>query len=100
MAKDSVDLSKRIPVINEEYFWRIDINKKVIIRKKKGINKEIELDRYGSLVWHKIDGKKTVGEIAGEIMKELGEEKTLACKRAEMFFKMLRKHELICYKKG
>lgn len=108
MAEDYFDL---IPVINEENTWSVDINNNVIISaKKKGIvnkiaikyfkkpeKREIELDGYGSIVWRKINGKKSIHEIVEEIIRELGEEREFARQRAAMFFEMLRFRELILF---
>lgn len=102
-----------VPVINEENTWKTDENNIVIITKekssilskilyckKKKEKREIELDRYGSFVWKKIDGKKTISEIINEIIDEMGEEKETACKRATIFFEMLRVHRLINFIKN
>lgn len=106
MTRDYFDL---IPVIKEEHSWKIDLNKNVVIHMNtQGIlsriaanvfrrpeEQEIELDGYGSLVWQKINGTRTIGEIVEELMEELGEEATLARRRAAMFMEMLRVHGLI-----
>lgn len=102
-----------VPVINEENTWKTDENNIVIITKEKSSilskilyckktkeKREIELDRYGSFVWKKIDGKKTISEIINEIIDEMGEEKETACKRATIFFEMLRVHRLINFIKN
>lgn len=105
MVKDYLLL---VPVINDENTWKTDENNIVIITKEKNsifrkilpVNntkekKEIELDSYGSFVWKKINGKKTISDIIDEIVSEMGEEKETACKRATIFFEMLRVHRLI-----
>lgn len=110
MVKDYLLL---VPVINDENTWKIDENNIVIITKEKNSifnkilsnknkkeKKEIELDSYGSFVWQKINGKKTILDIVNEIIKEMGEEKETACKRATIFFEMLRVHRLINFIKN
>ena len=106
MVKDYLEL---VPVINNENTWMIDENNIVVITKEnngmfrkimskyKNIKdkKEIELDSYGSFVWKKINGEKTICDIVNEIVAEMGEEKETACKRAAIFFEMLRVHRLI-----
>lgn len=102
-----------IPIINEENSWEFDeCNRVLIIVKNKGFinslairffgkpeNKEIELDRYGSFVWQRIDGINSIQGIINEIIETFGEERILATKRAVMFFEMLRLNRLIRYKK-
>ncbi len=102
-----------IPVINEDNSWDFDEANKVIIKiKNKGImnslairylnkpeNKEIELDRYGSFVWQRIDGCKTIEGIIEDIVETFEEERILATKRTVMFFEMLRVNHLINFKK-
>lgn len=105
MVKDYLFL---VPVINNENTWKTDENNIVVIMKEKNSifekiffknktreKKEIELDSYGSFVWRKINGKKTISEIIDEIVNEMGEEKETASKRATIFFEMLRVHRLI-----
>lgn len=65
------------------------------VQKKEVNEKEIELDNYGSIVWQKINGKKKIEDIINEVIQEMGEEKDTACKRAVVFFEMLRVHKLI-----
>ncbi|MBQ3584679.1 MAG: PqqD family protein [Lachnospiraceae bacterium] len=110
MVKNYFDL---IPIINMENTWEINEQNVVVIQvQKKGfLNRmavrffnrsdkvEIELDGYGSFVWQKINGQKSISEIVEEISKELGEEIELAAKRAAMFFEMLRMHRLIQFLK-
>lgn len=118
MVKDYLEL---IPIINDENTWIINEHNIVIITKEKegafkewikknllknrkedekNIQKrEIELDNYGSLVWQKINGKKNIQDIVDEVVIEMGEEKDTACKRATIFFEMLRVHRLINFLK-
>lgn len=102
-----------IPIINEDNSWTFDeCNRVLIIVKNKGFfnsmairflgkseNKEIELDRYGSFVWQRIDGTTSIQEIVNDIIDTFGEERILATKRAVMFFEMLRLNRLIRYQK-
>ena len=105
MVKDYLFL---VPVINNENIWKTDENnivvitkeknsifRKILLRKKTKEKKEIELDSYGSFVWRKINGEKTISEIIDEIVNEMGGEKETASKRATIFFEMLRVHRLI-----
>lgn len=98
-----------VPVIKSENTWSLNEHNVVIINKKrtgifgriaikifgKSEDVEIELDFYGSLVWQKINGRKTICDIIDEVIRELGEERELAKKRAMVFFDMLRTNGLI-----
>lgn len=106
MVRNYFDL---VPIINKENTWIINednivvikadykgiVNKFAIKYLKKPKIREIELDGYGSFVWQKINGTRTIFDIINAISEELGEEKELAEKRAAMFFEMLRVHRLI-----
>lgn len=109
MLKESyLDL---IPVIRNDHSWITDDEGRVVIStKRKGFahkmgfkdsgkmkQEELALDEYGSIVWRKINGQKSIRDIAEEIVKELGEEREFAKKRAAMFFKMLKMQGLILY---
>lgn len=103
-----------IPVINEKYLWELTKENFVVIyMDNKGIfNKvaqkildkpktsEVELDGYGSYVWQKIDGLKSIYDIAQDIIKDYGDENDMAIKRIVMFFQMLRVHHLVTLKKA
>jgi hypothetical protein len=105
------DYTLLIPIINEENTWKMEDDKVIITKEKNKIFKkifsnkkckeksEIELGGYGSFVWKKIDGEKNISEIVDEIVREMGEEKETACKRAAIFFEMLRVHRLISFKR-
>ena len=108
LKKSYLDL---IPMINNDNLWITGANDRIVINtKRKGFvqkmglknfsepkERQLELDGYGSIVWKKIDGHKTIRDIAEEIMRELGEEREFAKQRAAMFFKMLKMHGLILF---
>lgn len=99
-----------IPVINDEYKWELTNEKNVVVYViNKGVFhacatkffdrpkiSEVELDEYGSYVWKKIDGTRSISDISKEIMRDFGEEANLAIQRLMMFMQMLRSHRMIC----
>jgi hypothetical protein len=109
-SKNYVDL---VPIIDEDNSWEFDkCNRVIIVVKNTGFlnslaikyfgkpeNKEIELDRYGSFVWQRIDGIKTIQDIIDDVVETFEEERILTTKRTVMFFEMLRINRLIWYKK-
>lgn len=57
----------------------------------------IKLDKYGSIVWQQIDGKKSIYEIGQELAKtEKGAQEKLY-ERLSVFFKILEQHKYIRY---
>ena len=60
---------------------------------------EVELDEYGSYVWKKIDGVRSISDISGDIIRDFGEEANLAVQRLVMFMQMLRSHHMIYLQK-
>lgn len=102
-----------IPVINNEYRWELTSEKNVVVyvinkgffhtcaRKfmKTPQISEVELDEYGSYVWKKIDGVRSISDISGDIIRDFGEEANLAVQRLVMFMQMLRSHHMIYLQK-
>ena len=98
MVENYFDL---VPVINDETAYVTGENNNVIIinRNRRFAwfkrNGDIALDSYGSKLFRKINGKRTVGDISDELEKELGEEKELARQRVLVFMQILRRMHLI-----
>ena len=49
----------------------------------------LRLDEFGSFVWKLIDGERTVGDIAGATVEEMGAEEVTAQQRLIMFLRSL-----------
>ncbi len=62
-------------------------------------NFRIELDEYGSFIWEKCDGTRTVGEIVHLLRENFGEDVEPASERGTMFFMELYRSGFIRYKK-
>lgn len=102
-----------IPSLNDEYKWELTDEKNVVVYVihkglfhafagkffKKPKVSEVELDEYGSYVWHKIDGIRSINDISKDIIKDFGEEANLAIQRLVMFMQMLRTHHMISLNK-
>lgn len=98
-----------VPVINDEYKWELTDDENVVVYvinkglfhvcTRKFFNgpkiSEVELDEYGSYVWKKIDGNRSISDISREIIRDFGEEANLAIQRLMMFMQMLRAHHMI-----
>lgn len=56
---------------------------------KKPKQTKIELDQYGSYIWEKMNGQKTIYEIGKELSKDFGPEIELLYQRMALFIKML-----------
>lgn len=57
----------------------------------------IELDEFGSFVWQRIDGKRTIYEICMLIRETFGEAAEPLFERATQFFMLLRRNAFIVY---
>lgn len=60
-------------------------------------SRKIRLDRAGSFAWLQMDGRRTVGEVAGLMRGELGEEIEPAEERLGRLVKLLRREDLLTY---
>ena len=57
----------------------------------------IDLDGYGSFLWTRIDGKKTVGELAQEMKDHYGQEAEPLYDRLVKYMQILRNNGFIYY---
>ncbi|MFC2088332.1 PqqD family protein [Calditrichota bacterium] len=60
---------------------------------------EVKLDEFGSFVWQKIDGQKTIYEIANELKNQYGQKVDPVYDRVSRFIKHLRQQRMVDYKK-
>ena len=57
----------------------------------------IDLDGYGSFLWTRIDGQKTVGDLALELKAQFGQEAEPLYDRLVQYMRILRNNGFICY---
>jgi len=57
----------------------------------------LRLDALGSFVWDRLDGKRSVGEIAGEVRERFGESAEPVESRLGEFIRGLRREELVAF---
>ena len=57
----------------------------------------LNLDAFGSFVWRRCDGRRTVFEIAREMEREFGEAAEAAVPRLSAYLKRLARERLITY---
>jgi len=55
----------------------------------------IDLDEYGSFLWGRIDGKKTVGELARDMKAQFGQEAEPLYDRLVKYMQILRNNHFI-----
>ena len=55
----------------------------------------IDLDRYGSFLWTRIDGKKTVGQLALELKEQFGQEAEPLYDRLVKYMQILHNNHFI-----
>lgn len=58
---------------------------------------DIKMDRYGSFIWHAIDGTKTIHALSGEFEKQFPKEEK-ALSRLIKFLEIMRDNHLIYWK--
>ena len=111
MEKDHTDWTQLIPGRNID--WEIDPDSNFVILKKpkfknpflkkfllpklKKQDFSIKLDKIGSFVWHKIDGKLTFGEIAVRMSENFGESIEPVNDRLGQFINALRRYDFITF---
>lgn len=114
IMKKKDNLLDYIPVKNSMYRYTVDENGQVsvfveynswadkLVRRFKKTPKEckIDFDEYSSFIWGLIDGEKTVYDIGKFFHKEFGEKAEPLYERLVYFLRILKKNNLIVYKKG
>ena len=65
---------------------------------KKPKTSYIHLDRFGSFVWSKIDGEKSIVEIGKDVEAKFGEEAKPLYERLAKFFEILKSYNFISFK--
>lgn len=102
-----------IPVCNPDIKWSedgegiitLEIENKGIFNRiaqklfKKPPVSYVHLDRFGSFVWKRIDGKKDVYKIAAEVENEFGEEANPLYERIVKYFNILESYGFVVKKK-
>jgi hypothetical protein len=68
--------------------------------KKKDTTYNVKLDKYGSLAWKLIDGKKTVRKIGKALSAEFKDEVEPVFQRVAELFNIMEANKLITYKKN
>ena len=59
--------------------------------------RRIKLDEVGSYVWLRLDGERTVGDIAGSLKAEFGDRVEPAEERLGHLVRLLRQEKLVAY---
>ncbi len=71
--------------------------KLLIKRLGKGLYYNVKLDRFGSFVWERCNGRLKIEEIALSLKQEFGEDVDPVYERLGMFFHILNHYKLIRY---
>ena len=111
MNKEQTDWTKLVP--ERKMHWEIDPDTKYVVLKKPKLKNpllkkyllprlkrpdfSVKLDNIGTFVWQNIDGKRTFGEIADKMKKELGESVEPVEDRLGQFINLLRKYDFITF---
>lgn len=104
--KEDRNVLDYIPVKNPDITWSIDENGVVTLdQENKGVFNRIaqkafnrppvshiELESYGSFIWPRMDGEKTIYDIALELKAEFGDEAEPLYDRIFTYFRMLQDH--------
>lgn len=65
---------------------------------KKPKTSYIHLDKFGSFVWKRIDGEKSILDIGKDVEEEFGEEANPLYERLAKFFQILKSYNFISFK--
>lgn len=110
--KKDINYLDKIPVHPAEIPWKTDEygivtleieNKGAMNRIAQALLKKpkvsfIHLDKLGSFVWQKIDGKKSIADIAPEVDDLFGEDAHPLYERLAQFFNVLDSYKFIQWK--
>ncbi len=113
MARKPKNYLDFVPLINPRNSWDQDDQGKVTIHMvHRGVYawiaqkffhrprvSHIDLDRYGSFVWTRIDGKKTVGQLALEMREAFGPEAEPLYDRLVKYMQILYNNQFVVYRK-
>ncbi len=58
----------------------------------------IHLDKFGSFVWNKIDGEKSIIDIGKDVEKEFGDEANPLYERLAKYFEILKSYDFVSFK--
>ena len=70
---------------------------KYILPRMKSPHYKINLDQFGTAVWHYCDGKNTVADIGNRLKEKFGEEIEPVYDRLSVFIQTLQRSKLIYY---
>ncbi len=101
-----------IPVHNKEFQWDVKEDIVTVHVQHRGFYaslaqkifhtpkiSHIDLDRYASFVWQRIDGQKNVYQIGQEVAKEFGKECEPLYERLSTFVEILKQNKYITFVK-
>lgn len=101
----------KIPSISADVEWQNNYGEVVLMMENKGaFNRlfqkvfkkpkisHIHLDKIGSFVWTKIDGKSTINEIATKVKSEFGENSYPLYPRLIKYFNLLNEYKFVFLK--
>jgi hypothetical protein len=91
-----VDPETKFVIIKKTKF-KNPLLKKYLLPKLKRPNYSIKLDKIGSYIWQKINGKNTFADIAENMRKEFGESVEPVNDRLGQFINSLRRYEFITF---
>lgn len=110
MAKRQENYLEYIPVISEKNTWSVQDGKVTVHMVHRGFYawiaqkffhrprvSHIDLDRMGSFIFQRIDGKRTVGELALLVKAEFGREAEPLYDRLVQYMRILRNNGFIYY---
>lgn len=111
--KEEKNILDYVPVKDEKLKWDMDENGAVTIHMEnkgffafvaqKAFNRprysHIALEKFGSFIWPRIDGEKSIYDIAREVKLEFGEEAEPLYDRILLYFRTLYGHNFIKWKK-
>lgn len=91
----SVDEKKIITLEIENRGFANKIAQKIL---KKPKISYIHLDKFGSFVWSKIDGEKSIIDIGKDVEKEFGDEANPLYERLAKYFEILKSYDFVSFK--
>ena len=112
MAKKQENFLNYIPVISEKNSWDADAGGRVTIHMvHRGFYatiaqkvfhtprvSHIKLDEYGSFLWKRINGERTVGQLAQQLKEQFGDQAEPLYDRLVKYMQILRNNEFILFR--